>query len=154
MNLTGLFCRKLCTPSLTSLLPNNPWMMFESRRWVASALSGPLYMRSLINLVEIADVLFATSSANSNARARVASGLGRSSEKSVPKRGLSAVYTAPVVVRCSALECPIKRGRKKEEQASMMMPRLANTKPILALEYATRMHAGRHIVIPTPTADP
>lgn len=35
-----------------------------------------------------------------------------------------------------------------------MIPRLLNTKPTLALAYATRMHAGRHMVIPTPTAAP
>jgi hypothetical protein len=36
----------------------------------------------------------------------------------------------------------------------MMIPRLANTKPILAEAQATRMLAGRVIVIPTPTAEP
>jgi hypothetical protein len=49
---------------------------------------------------------------------------------------------------------PIKRGRKYEEQASMMIPRLANTKPIFADAQATRMQAGSVMVIPTPTADP
>src|ERR1700761_835998 len=36
----------------------------------------------------------------------------------------------------------------------MMIPRLLKTKPILALAYATRMHAGKHMVMPTPTAAP
>lgn len=36
----------------------------------------------------------------------------------------------------------------------MMMPRRAKTKPILALAQASRMLAGRVMVIPTPTAEP
>jgi hypothetical protein len=36
----------------------------------------------------------------------------------------------------------------------MIIPRLANTKPIFAEAHATRMLAGRVIVIPTPTAAP
>jgi hypothetical protein len=35
-----------------------------------------------------------------------------------------------------------------------MIPRLANTKPVFADAQATRMLAGRVMVIPTPTADP
>ena len=48
----------------------------------------------------------------------------------------------------------MRRGRKYEEQASMMMPRREKTKPILAVALATRMLVGRHIVMPTPTAAP
>ena len=58
------------------------------------------------------------------------------------------------MVRCIARDRPIKRGRKYEEQASMMIPRLAKTKPIFADAHATRMLAGRVMVIPTPTAEP
>ena len=36
----------------------------------------------------------------------------------------------------------------------MTRPRLEKTKPIFAVLHATRMVAGRVIVIPIPTADP
>lgn len=36
----------------------------------------------------------------------------------------------------------------------MIIPRLANTKPIFAFAYANLIVAGRHIVMPTPTAAP
>jgi hypothetical protein len=35
-----------------------------------------------------------------------------------------------------------------------MMPRLLNTNPTLAFAYAIRMQAGKHMVMPTPTAAP
>jgi hypothetical protein len=89
-------------------------------------------MRSLIILVDTVEVFFATSSASSRARANVASGDGSSSENNVPNRGESAGYTEPVVVRCSARECPINRGKKYEEQASIIIPLLLKTKPTLA----------------------
>jgi hypothetical protein len=60
----------------------------------------------------------------------------------------------PVVMACIALECPINRGKKNDEQASIMSPLRANTKPILALLYAMRMFIGNVIVIPIPTAEP
>lgn len=53
-----------------------------------------------------------------------------------------------------ALDVPISRGRKYDEHASMMMPRLEKTNPIFAGAYATRILAGRHMVMPTPTAAP
>jgi hypothetical protein len=53
-----------------------------------------------------------------------------------------------------ARDKPIRRGRKNDEQVSMIIPRLANMKPIFAEAHATRMLAGRVIVIPTPTAGP
>lgn len=49
---------------------------------------------------------------------------------------------------------PISLGKKYELAASMIRPRLAKTKPILASAYAIRMAMGRVIVMPTPTADP
>lgn len=37
---------------------------------------------------------------------------------------------------------------------SITMPLLAKTKPIFAFELTMRMFIGRHMVMPTPTADP
>ena len=61
---------------------------------------------------------------------------------------------APVVSRYIARECPINRGRKKEEHASMVTPRRAKTNPYFEVEWPIRMAAGRVIVMPTPTAEP
>ncbi len=49
---------------------------------------------------------------------------------------------------------PTSRGRNQDEPASIAMPRLLNTKPILPAVDIIRMSIGRHMVIPTPTAAP
>lgn len=48
----------------------------------------------------------------------------------------------------SAFECPIKRGRKNEDAASMTTPRWEKTKPIFASDQARRIAMGRVIVMP------
>lgn len=111
-------------------------------------------MRSLINEVDIVDVLRAISSAISRALASVASGVGRSSENKSFSKGCSAGYARPVVATCRAREWPISLGRKNEDTASMIIPRRENTKPIFAFAVATRMVAGSVMVMPIPTADP
>ena len=49
---------------------------------------------------------------------------------------------------------PTTRGRNQLEQASGMIPRRANTKPMRACSEARRTSIGRVIVAPTPTAGP
>ena len=57
-------------------------------------------------------------------------------------------------MRCIALLSPINFGRKKDEAASIIIPRLAKTNPILAFSLTMRMFIGSVMVIPTPTALP
>ena len=49
---------------------------------------------------------------------------------------------------------PTTRGRNQLEQASGMIPRRANTKPMRASSEARRTSIGSVIVAPTPTAGP
>ncbi len=49
---------------------------------------------------------------------------------------------------------PTTRGRNQLEQASGMIPRRANTKPMRASSAASRTSIGSVIVAPTPTAGP
>ena len=49
---------------------------------------------------------------------------------------------------------PTSRGRNQHEPASIAMPRLLNTKPILPALEIMRTSMGRHMVMPTPTAAP
>jgi hypothetical protein len=53
-----------------------------------------------------------------------------------------------------ARECPIRRGRKNEEAASIIRPRRVNTKPILLVRLVMRMVIGSVIVMPIPAAEP
>ena len=56
--------------------------------------------------------------------------------------------------RTLAREIPTTRGKNHDEQASVMIPRRAKTKPNLAVSLDRRISIGRVIVTPTPTAGP
>lgn len=68
---------------------------------------------SLIRAVLTTLVLAATSFAISRALGNTSSVLGSTSENKSDINGLEAGYVAPVVTRCTALEYPMSRGRKK-----------------------------------------
>ena len=94
---------------------------------------------SLIRAVLITLVLSATSFAISIALGRTSSAFGKISGNKSDSKGLDAGYVAQVVTRCNAFEYPISRGSKKDEHASMMTPRRAKTKSILAVAEAILM---------------
>ena len=93
----------------------------------------------------------------SRARARAAgsnSVAGRTWRTSPPSSASLAGKIRPVIDHSRARLMPTTRGKNQLEQASGVIPRRLNTKPIRACSLARRMSIGSSIVAPMPTAGP
>ena len=80
--------------------------------------------------------------------------LGCRLRRSPPSNLSWAENTLPVETHSIARLIPTTRGKNQLEQASGMIPRRANTKPMRASSAARRTSIGSVIVAPTPTAGP
>mmetsp|Transcript_101547 Transcript_101547/g.287733 ORF Transcript_101547/g.287733 Transcript_101547/m.287733 type:complete len:320 (+) Transcript_101547:98-1057(+) len=147
------FSRKDLTPSLPSGLFQ--LMHIDSFRCADSGVESsenPRWMRwrfSMVLMGETSSRERASSIASGITRSR-----GTTRVKSPQCSSSFTVKTRPVSTKSFAFVSPTRRGRKKEEQPSMVSPRLPNTKPILASSAAMRKSIGVVRVAPMPTAGP
>lgn len=131
-----LFSKNALTPSVWSF-PRNIWYKIpDSSKCASSGDSGPRHINPRFNTDAMGLTVSAISVASSSARGSTRAGSGSVSANRGPKWRELGGKTPPVLTRYMARARPTRRGRKYEEQDSMVMPRRAKTKPYLEVSWA------------------
>ncbi len=154
-NDAGRFSRKAVTPSTASADWPRATIPRESARWAIIGCSAPS-IRHISRRASATDTgaVFSAISCASARAAPSSSPAGCTLRTSPPSSASCAENTRPVATHSIARLMPTTRGRNQLEQASGMIPRRANTKPMRASSEARRTSIGSVIVAPTPTAGP